>query len=639
MAEPTRSPDRTPNVWTDFSGGMSEEPAHSLQPNQVSDLVNWYPFGRYLRRRAGAQYVTLSPCADPITSVATFVETDTSKETNQLDFDTATFIAGGEDSVWRYDPISRWRQLESAALGSSLEPWHMRQYNNAIYMCRRGAGLKVTRAPFERLYSAGIAQPASANFLLSQQDSGPLLSGVYEYVLTFRNSTTRAESGRSDPQRITITADDKWVRLANLVQPPPGSQANEIRIWRSLRYEGTPTADPLDEYYYLATVPVGTTVYEDKRTQDQLGSLLGNRTGVAPGNVYLLEIWEERAWLSDGKYVIWSEVGAPEQYYFQNRVLVGPDDGSTVTALAAWQNRLVIGKTESLYYMLHTGPNEFSREVLSDRHGCWAPHSMRSAEGILLYFGGDAFYRSDGAKPFSITTTKLERTLAQIPFERRHEIYAAVYPRNSWYLASIPQGDSRIVLGYNYKTDAWFRFRHFEGQSNDIWWMREVPGGNLDDGMVCVTRDGHIYQYDKGVYDRPGAASDQGPWSDIEIPCSVTLPIVKTQAVSADSGRLRRTVAGRQWIRRLRVLTNTVHGTFTLTLIRDGVTSKVRAVFTNPSRILRRMVRRWKTYNLNSTLEGNENQLSIEHRGRDAVQIESVAVDVTERPEFDEAAV
>jgi len=633
MPEPSRSPDRIPNEWLDFSGGMSEEPASQLAENQVSDLLNWYPFGKFLRRRAGVQYLTLSPCAKRLTSVATYVKPDPQSETLQLDFQKATFIAGAEDSVWRYEPLTRWRQIDSPAMGSSTEPWYMRQYNNAIYMCRRGAGLRVTRPPFETLYSAGLPAPTKSSFLLSEQTGGTLFSGAYEYVLTFRNSTTKAESGRGAPQRIVVSADDKWVRLANLDQPTAGSQANEIRIWRSLRVDGTLTDDPFDEYYYLATVPVGTTIYEDKRTQDQLGALLGNRTEVPPGNVYLFEIWEERAWLSDGNYLIWSEVGAPEQYYYRNRVLVGPDDGSVQTALCAWGNRLVIGKTEALYYMLHTGPSEFSREVLSDRHGCWAPHSMRSAEGILLWFGGDAFYRSDGGKPFSITTTKLAKTLKKIPFAKRHEIYAAVYPRNNWYLASIPQeGDERIILGYNYKTDAWFRLFHFNDETltpeqRYVFWIREVPGGNLDDGMVCVTKDGNIYQYDKGAFDRPGATQTVTTLKDVPITSSVTLPVVKQARVT-----------GRQWVRFLRILCDTVRGELNLSLTADGTISKTRAVFVDSSRQLRRKVRRWKLFKFNSTLEASENQITIEHVGREPLPIEGVALDVTEKPSFTEAA-
>lgn len=633
MPEPARNPERIPNQWLDLSGGMNEAPSTKLAENEVSDLVNWYPFGKVLRRRGGVQYLTLEPCAGRITSVATYVKPDPKSATLQLDFSKATFIAASEEQVWRYEPLSRWRQLVSAAIPASTEPWHMRQYNNAIYMCRRGAGLRVTRSPFKTLYSAGVAAPASSTFLLSEQADGTLFSGAYEYVVTFRNSVTKAESGRSDPRRITLTVDNKWVRIANLIQPPPGSQANEIRIWRSLRVDGTPGDDPFDEYYYVATVPVGTTVYEDKKTQDQLGALLGNRTEVPPGNVYLFEIWEERAWLSDGNYVIWSEVGAPESYYFQNKVLVGPDDGSIVTALCAWGNRLVVGKTEALYYMLHTGPNEFSREVLSDRHGCWAPHSMRSCEGILIFFGGDAFYRSDGGKPFSITTTKLEKTLKKIPFDKRHEIYAAVYPRNSWYLASIPQeGESRIILGYNYKTDAWFRMRHFEDETLDpeqryIQWIREVPGGNLDDGMVAVTADGHIYQYDKGVFDRPGALSPAGPWRDVPIAALVKLPAIQT--LKQD---------GRQLLRRVRILCDTVAGEFTLSLLRDGLAEKVRSVFVDASRQLRTLVRRWKLYNLNSVIMGPENQIQIEYTGREPISIEGVVAEITERPEYDQKA-
>ena len=648
MPEPARAPDRYPNQWLDFSAGMSEEPAQQLEPGEVSDLVNWYPFGKKLKRRGGVQYLSAQPCPKKITSVQTFVQVDPAQETLQLDFAKATFIAGAIDSVWRYDPVQYWRQIEGSAIPSSVEPWTMRQYNNAIYACRRGAGLRVTRPPFEFLYAAGIPQPQTATFLLSQQDSGPLAAGVYEYVLTFRNSLTKAESGRGDPVRITIGADDKWVRLANLSQPPPGSQTNEIRIWRSLRFDGTPTADPFDEYYYVGTVPVGTDVYEDKKEQDELGPLLGNRTEIPPGNVFLFDIWEERAWLSDGSYVIWSEVGAPEQYYFANRVLVGPDDGSIVTALCPWGNRLVVGKTEALYYMLHTGPNEFSREVLSDRHGCWAPHSMRSAEGILLFFGGDGFYRSDGGKPYSITSRKLQKTLKKLPFDKRHEVYAAVYPRNSWYIVSIPQENgTRIALGYNYKEGGWFRCKHFEDGSltpeqQRLRWIREVPGGNLDDGMVAVTEDGHIYQYDKGVFDRPGALSAAGPWKDVPIHSSVTLPTVRklAQTLSGQRDSLLGSVEGRQKVRFVRILCDTVGGDFYLMLTRDGgIVDKLRQVFVNSSRLTRRALRRWKVYKLTSPTRGVENQVTIEHRGRDPVEIEGIAVDFTEEPEFEQQAV
>ncbi len=233
--------------WADFSGGINEGPIGDLKPNEVAELANWYPFGTKLRRRKGVQYITLSPCPRlPATSAHTYVPTDRASLTNALDFTNATFVVGAPDTVWRYDPVARWRQIESAAFASSNEPWYMRQYNNAIYMCRRGAGLRVTRDPFRTLYAAGIGAPVGATFLASQQDGGGLFAGTYEYVLTFRNSITKAESGRSDPVRITLSADGKWVRLANLMQPPAGSQANEIRIWRSLRFTGTLTPDAFD---------------------------------------------------------------------------------------------------------------------------------------------------------------------------------------------------------------------------------------------------------------------------------------------------------------------------------------------------------------------------------------------------------
>jgi hypothetical protein len=644
MPEPPRTPDRFPVEFLDFSGGLNEQPPTKLALNELHKLENWFPFGKILRRRGGVQFITQVPAPVPINSVLTYVEIDRSKPTNQLDFEQATFVAGADQSVLVYDPIAKWRTLDSAAIGLSTEPWITRQYNNAIYMCRRGSGLRVTRPPFRTLYAAGIPQPVTNNFTLTQMDNGPLFAGTYEYVITHRNSQTRAESGRSRAQRIQLSADAKFVKLASLVQPPAGSQANEIRIWRSLRVEGTPPEDEFDEYYYLATVPAGTSIYEDRKEQIELGALLGTRNDIPPGNVHLFEIWEERAWLSDGREVIWSEVAQPESYYFRNRMLCGPDDGSIVTALVGWGNRLMMPKTEVMYYMMHTGPNEFSREVFSDRHGCWAPHSMRAFETILLWFGGDSFYRSDGGPPYSITSDKLERTLARLPFDRRHEVYAAVYPRHSWYLASIPQRDQfgaewRVIMGYNYKTNAWFTFRHFDPdlatvplteEQKYLHWIREVPGGNLDDGLLTVSRDGHIYQYDRGNVDRPGPVGG-GPQTTIPIRCVLRTPAIPIP--KSDS---------RYWLRRFRLLCDTVYGTLRAFVLRDEVSyDKERLMPVNAagSQGGRWLPRRWKLYNLNSVMLGATNQLELEHVGRDEVRLEGVAVESTVRPEYDQRAV
>jgi hypothetical protein len=298
-----------------------------------------------------------------------------------------------------------------------------------------------------------------------------------------------------------------------------------------------------------------------------------------------------------------------------------------------------------MFYMMHTGPNEFSREVFSDRHGCWATHSMRAFETILLWFGGDSFYRSDGGPPYSITSDKLERTLARLPFDRRHEVYAAVYPRHSWYLASIPQRDQygmewRVIMGYNYKTNAWFTFRHFDPdlatiplteEQKYLHWIREVPGGNLDDGLLCVSRDGHIYQYDRGNLDRPGPVTAGAVQTTIPIRSvfrTAAIPIPRSDA--------------RYWVRRVRLLCDTVYGNFRAFVLRDETSyDKERLLPVNAlgQQGGRWLPRRWKLFNLNSTMLGATNQLEVEHVGKDEVRIEGVAVESTARPEYDQRAI
>jgi hypothetical protein len=342
--------------------------------------------------------------------------------------------------------------------------------------------------------------------------------------------------------------------------------------------------------------------------------------------MYLFEMWNERGWLSNGRSVVWSEVGSPEMYDPDNLVQIEPGQGQLITCLIAWQDRLIVGKRDRIFYIQQTGPNSWNRDVLSDTHGIPSPSGATTHEGTLFFFGGDNFYRSDGGAPYAISNEEIRSTLDAIPEDEHIYVHVAVYPRRSWLLCSVPQEDGeRVILVHNYKTGAWAKFRHWDG----VHWIDRLNSPFGFTAPVCVTQDGHAYDYDKGNRDRPGRPNVDTPYDEYPIICRMRTGAF---AIGADV---------RQWIRRLRILCDTVGFSMIGRLFADekATPDKEKELPLHRGQLGGRGIpRRWKLFNFNSELLGYAHQIEVEYSGTDPLQVEGIGVTLTEREGYEQVA-
>lgn len=594
----------------DFSGGVSQGPANGLLPSESAVLRNWYPSGKKLRRRRGIQAITFS--AAP-TTLREFVVHQTVLQSGSVD--QRYFVCGTDVGFVAYDAETNvWVTLTGAAVPASTEPWTMRQYKGAIYALRRGSGLLVMRAPFSTYRRAGISAPNSASTVATEV-AGSLPKGVYEYVFTFRNSTTAEESVRSAAVRKTSSAANKTFDLTVIPQPPAGSEADEIRIWRSLVIldPAVPPTGDIGEYRYLDTIPVGQTTYSDTTLQDGLGDVLSIRNGTPPSG-HLLEVAQERAFIADNGTVYWSEPGLLSAFYGLNFLPVFPEDGQSITALHFYDamNALLVGKQSRIVALVADGSGGYARQEFASKIGVASQRSMRSIGGVLMWFGGDNFYRSDnGEPPQSTSTLRLRDAVAGIPANRRSEVVAALRPQESQYIVSIPTATSRAIWVYNWATNCWSEWT----SAIVLPTIRESVSEELGEELYAIGSDSYIYEMDKGEFDIAGGGTQ-----------SLIAAVYRSRQVGAQKGGM---VA-----RRVGIECSTVREQATLSLYgNDAVLASSRTIPLDQTlwSAVPGRESRYKLYAFAPNDAADHVSVQLEYSGRSSVEIESVEIEVAER--------
>lgn len=430
------------NLGGGYNGGI---PANAILDTEMADMRNFYPFGPKLVRRLGTSKVNSNAYTEQVTSLFAY-KTSTGSW---------TLLCGTLTGLARLDGASL--VPLSVPLGvsypPSTDPWLSRQFLNISYVVRSGTGA-LKRASSEYFHDAGIYGPSTAPTLV-QGGAGVHAAGDYYGVVTFTNLDTGAESNPSDASvKVTLAADKKvlWSAIPTSTQV----QVSGRSLYRTL-------TDQQAEYYWVATLGDNfATIYEDNVDVADMGFQVSYRNGTPPANTSIIENWGERIWLSDGTAVFFSqytEYGPlPESFYSASEIQVYPDDGHKIVTLLAFGDRLMVFKTNATHYIVGTDASNFTRQTLSDKHGCVAPLSAKTAEGLLIWFAGDNFYRSDGTNVDSISTSKIRNLIDNIPKSQLKNVAAAIDAEHGWYIATIAQNSDthpslRII--YNYKTGTW----------------------------------------------------------------------------------------------------------------------------------------------------------------------------------------
>lgn len=475
--------------YNDVGGGVDlGSAADSLLSKKMAALTNWYPYATSLKRRGGVSKLTTSAWNQHITSMFPL----------KLSTGAWALVVAGTGKFGKLDGSSIVDvPFASGApvIGSSVVPWKMLQYKDYLYAMRRGSSalwrIKDVASP------AGIAAPTVAS-VIAQGAVGALPAGTYRVVYTFGNRATNYESNPSpESNALVLGASRKIDHTAIAVSSDPFVDFR--RVYRTLENQ-------IAVYFFAFELSDNTTTLftgEQVVVQD-LGSTVSFNNGLPPENLEWGVIFNDRLFVTDGTDLFFSETLLAEM--FGSDVLtVFPDDGHKIRVLYAFGDRLIIGKTNKVHYLVGTSRATFAIHTLSDAHGVKSGHSMQSAEGSLFWYGsGKAVFRSDGISVKDIGTPEVAPILENIPAEMEEYVIGAVFPEKNWYVLSVPQADeadastnNRKVLVYNYKDDTWTVFTH---PSDAPQFIGEFFTSNYGQILYSTFYDGHLYHYNDEDY-------------------------------------------------------------------------------------------------------------------------------------------
>lgn len=475
--------------FADLGGGLNEgQPLSSINPNEATVLRNFYPFGRKLVRRGGVRLLTTSGNWDENIFSMFPLKTST---------DEWTLLVGGATKLGKLSGDTIADLPSSLSIPSGTYPWVWFQYKNYAYAMRQGQ-TDLLRADSTSWYTAGMAAPSVAP-TIAQGAAGNLTAANYYGVVTFYNDATGIESNPSPASLVLALAASKMIDWS-AVQTSSNPFVTSRRLYRTL-------PNQVGEYFYVGSIADNfTTTYGSENVIiADMGRAVSFDNGLPPTGLRAGCIWRERLFATDGTDLFYSEYLLPECFGDESVLSIYPDDGHQIRGVAAFGDRLIIGKTNKMHYLVGADANSFNVLTLSDRHGCMSDLSMKSAEGLLFWYGtGNNFYKTDGNNVVEISTIKLRDTLDAIPDSMAHKVVAAINPALSQYLAAVPQDESGYnwkVLVYNYKTDAWTIYDHGdEGDEHAPQFLSDFYDENLQHVLYSTHYDGNIYQYDDPTY-------------------------------------------------------------------------------------------------------------------------------------------
>lgn len=412
----------------------------------MAKLENFYPLATRIKRRPGTLALTTTAYDEVITSLFPYTTT----------VGTWTLIAGALTGIAKLDGMVLVLIPKSGGgvYTSVTTPWLMKQYKGVFYAVRANTG-SLKRSNGVVVSDAGISAPASAPTIAQVVGGGSMEAGTRKCVYTYRNSTTGAESNPSDPSNeITLSANDRVDVSAMVNSTDP--QVDKKVVYFSLPNQSS-------EYYEASIIDnFDLTVSNVDQTITQLGDRASFRNGTPPSLSHLMEIFQERMFLSDGTSVKFSETGKVESYFLTSSIDVFPDDGHSVVALHAFGSRLIVGKSNAVHYITGTGLSTFKVSTLAERDGCASGSSMQSGGGFLFWFTGSKVVISQGVSPKDISEP-IRDLIERINPDAWDKIVGSINTRLSLYFLDVPLDSATSNthrLAFNYESGAWSTFRY-----------------------------------------------------------------------------------------------------------------------------------------------------------------------------------
>lgn len=575
---------------SDLGGSLNQgRAATDLAPNEYTRLENFYQFGSKLRRRGGMRRLNSTAFAERITGIVSY--RPSASTVGNIDVVIAALTSWGRYSGGTIDPIPN---QSGFTIYTSPKRWSMFQYKDICYGLREGVGL--VRCDGSYVGPAGIEAPTVAP-TIADGAAGDIPAASFKAVYTFYNHLTGMESNPSPVSNTLAHAGSLQINWSG-IGVSTNVQVTRRRIYRTL-------PDQSGEYFLVAEIENNVdTTYTDNVLAQDLGDAVSQVNGLPPADMKIGTVWKERLFASDGKDVFHSEDGLIEAFDPQAIIPVFPDDGHAIAALHAYGDRLIIGKTNKIHYLVGSDPNTFALLTLSDRHGCISHHSMQSAEGYLFWLGLDNVYRSDGTNVVGIASVKLRTIIEDLDDAAAANAVGTVFPELGWYVLVIPSASNpgvNVQLIYNYRTDVWTTVP----TGAEIETLGDFFDTNLAQQMYAADYYGYLYRFQDPTYG----------YDDIVGGVAFIGAFAEGRAWSAEA-------ASMHFVERVALLCAQYAESITLEIVSEGVALKTRAVslYYEP---------RWKLYNMSTSHQAKATtQLRISYAGVTAIELEGLAIDI-----------
>lgn len=211
------------------------------------------------------------------------------------------------------------------------------------------------------------------------------LQGMYQYVLTYYNSSTGTESGPSIVSEELDLTEGGAITINNV----PISSDPQVDKKRLYRIGGDLTAFTLVTEVDNAITTI-IDLADDTEVQGTL--LLSSIALEAPtGLAFLVENYA-MLFGAIGSNLRFTPIGEPESWpatYFL--AFENP-----ITGIAPVANGLLVFSTFRTYLVTGTGPTSLSQQLLTADQGCLAFESVKSISGAALWFSSDGLCTSSG---------------------------------------------------------------------------------------------------------------------------------------------------------------------------------------------------------------------------------------------------
>lgn len=475
--------------YGDLGGGMNNG-IHSerMHPREAPIVLNWYPYGTHLRRRGGFKKIcdltTVNSEAHGMMLLATPPVPVAPASTLYTDrgFD---LIIAGQNSFARADGavgVSIPLVYGEALLGTTsfLEshlPWTLLQYKGLGYALRKNIFGSFFRIERDRVIRAGISGAHTGTLALGAPGVGTFSAGSYYLAVVFRNSETGLTSAIVNIPTIAILGANESINITTLpVSPNPQVDTRDV-------YVTLPGTTAGDGYYLASTVSdnVTTTLTiadpptaTSARLEDDSFPPNARQYFPAPQDLFTGDIWRDRLWATDGVDVFFSKFFQPEAFNLEDTISVFPDDGYSITSIKAWDDRLIVGKTNAIYYITGNDLATFNVSVLSENIGSINSGCMKVVGNHLYWMGPDkAIYRSSGSgDPEKISDPWMTPLLDRI--QDPELAFADVRTDKNWFVVCDPNGFGTEVntaesiiesiplpytfLVFNYRENTWTTF-------------------------------------------------------------------------------------------------------------------------------------------------------------------------------------